>query len=258
MIKKIFFLCYIFILITGFEYPKIVNMNDVIIQKGLLLAKLNAKYEANTLDKSIDERLTILDNKFDCVTFVEYCLAHALVTHQPQHNSMESCVTQLRYRNGQVDGYGSRLHYFSEWILQLQHNGYGRDITAQLGGIPIEKTINYMSKNAQSYPKINKSNLPTVIKSEKYITAATRYIVPKEKIKSIENQLQSGDIVAFATSIPGLDYTHTGFVYKDKSGISKLLHASLSEGKVVVSEASISDYITKQSKMNGITIIRIN
>ena len=73
--------------------------------------------------------------------------------------------------------------------------------------------------------------------------------------KPIEEKLQNGDIIAFATNMKGLDYTHTGLVYIDVQGVRRLVHASSVKKKVVI-DTSISEYIAPIKKDIGITILR--
>jgi hypothetical protein len=114
-----------------------------------------------------------------------------------------------------------------------------RDRTAELGGIPLHKTLNFMSSNWQKYPRLknNEANRQCILVMEKQIALETRshplQYIPSSKIRSIYPLLKAGDIIAVTTDIQGLDTTHTGFVYPTSNGIG-LIHASPS-GKVKVS-----------------------
>lgn len=75
-------------------------------------------YVAGTLDESQEETLVIHLDKADCTTFVETVLALAIVDNEGKRdfNSFKQALMLIRYRDGKLNGYSSRLHYFSEWI----------------------------------------------------------------------------------------------------------------------------------------------
>src|SRR5215208_2736762 len=56
--------------------------------------------------------------------------------------------------------------------------------------------------------------------------------VPTAAIAQVSERIQTGDVLAFATSIPGLDVTHTAMAYRDGKGVLRVLHAPLSGGTV--------------------------
>ena len=43
-------------------------------------------------------------------------------------------ITRIRYRGGRLAGYPSRLHYFTDWLLDNERRGLIEIITADLGG----------------------------------------------------------------------------------------------------------------------------
>ena len=62
-----------------------------------------------SLDRDGEEELVIRTDAVDCLTFVEYTLAQAL------GSSFTENLQKIRYRDGIIDGYPSRLHYTSDW-----------------------------------------------------------------------------------------------------------------------------------------------
>lgn len=86
---------------------------------------LGTKYVANTLDQGTEEKLVILPQTVDCLTFVEYTLAQAM------GSSFADNLQKIRYRDGVIDGYTSRLHYTSDWIENGVRQGFLEDVTAQ-------------------------------------------------------------------------------------------------------------------------------
>lgn len=220
---------------------------------------IGVPYVGGTLDKDEVESCTIEMDKLDCVTFFELSLAiaDAVVTEGDfDLNSLFDRVQYTRYKDGIIDGYESRLHYTSDWIIDNVEKGVVNDITADLGGTPLNVNVFFMSKNSDKYPKLkDKKELIKKIKSiETEINTNEMYYIPKDDISEIMEDLESGDIVAFVTTIDGLDYGHIGIINKE-DGIARLMHASTTAKKVVI-DKPLDEYIESVSKFTGITVLR--
>ena len=71
----------------------------------------------------------------DSVAPARYVL---LVTDgQPTWQRFTREVERMRYRGGRRLSYTSRLHYFSEWISDNEELGLVRNVTRDLGGVPL-------------------------------------------------------------------------------------------------------------------------
>ena len=81
--------------------------------------------------------------------------------------------------------------------------------------------------------------------------------VPKEKVKSIENQLLNGDIIAITTNIEGLDITHVGFAIRLQHKRIYLLHASSDFKRVMVTDKPLVEYLAKNKTQTGIMVARL-
>lgn len=221
-------------------------------------AFLGTSYMAQTLEINEKESLVINFHEFDCTTYVENVLAFSLLVKKQQFNieAFANLLRNIRYRDGKLSGYGSRLHYFTEWIADNSDKGIIRDITKELGGIAIEKEINFMSGHRDLYPMLkDDSNFEDILTAEKRLNNKSIYYLPREQVKNLEKQLQDGDIIALATSIDGLDVTHTGFAYMNSNGRIHLLHAS-SSGEVEISEKPLSEYLKGIKSNTGIIVAR--
>src|SRR5690606_20906657 len=75
-------------------------------------------YVAKTLEVGETESLVVNLQGLDCTTFVENVLAFGLMlrNHKTDFDSYIQYLETIRYKDGKLDGYASRLHYFSEWI----------------------------------------------------------------------------------------------------------------------------------------------
>ena len=215
-------------------------------------------YVPGTLEVAGPEKLVCFTDKFDCVTFVEYVLALSIYqAGNTQNKTFEAILQQLRYRHGKIDGYGSRLHYFSEWILENEKNGFIQNITPKISSSPYKKNIRFMTSNAPKYPPLtDKKELKKVSLAEHRISDYTWNYIPKSKINHISDQILSGDIIAITTDIKDLDFVHTGFAIRTEDGVH-LLHASESEGKVVISKKTLYDYLKSHKHQSGIMILRV-
>jgi Protein of unknown function (DUF1460) len=216
-------------------------------------------YVANTLESSDNEKLIIYNDRYDCVTFVEYILALSIYQNQPSESqkTLPQIITQIRYRNGKLDGYGSRLHYFTEWMIHNEQYGIIKNITPEIGGKPFDKKIHFMTTYKSKYPKLNNAkDLQKIKDAEIFLQTQKLTYMPKDKVRSAFTQINNGDIIAITTGIDGLDIVHTGFAYRKGNDIH-LLHASEKEGKVVISDLPIDQYMLKNKSQSGIMVARV-
>jgi hypothetical protein len=240
-----------------FAKDRSLPMGDLVLKIGLDF--LNTPYLAKTLDKTKEEKLVINLHQLDCTTFAENCLALArtVKSEHPDVNQFCSEIEKIRYRGGKLDGYASRLHYFSEWIMDNEARHNVSSIAAQTGGKAITFNLNYMSNHPNDYPQlINDPAITAQIKTiEEKVSAHQFYFIPTDKFESIEGSVKDGDIVTLTTSIPGIDVSHVGILLK-KEGRIHLLHASSSIMKVTVSNEPFAQYLTKSKKTTGVMIAR--
>jgi hypothetical protein len=218
---------------------------------------LGAKYQAGLLDRSDTEKLFISLKEFDCVLFVETVLAlsHNFALKNYQYSAFSQRVLNQRYRHGILDGYCSRLHYFSDWINDNQKRGNLENITQKLGGITLDKKLNFMSENRRLYHQLkSQGNYDCIQQVEKQLESLSLTYIPTAKIKAIYSQLQAGDIIGVVTNIAGLDTTHTGLVYRFSDGKIGLIHASPA-GQVTIAP-DLQKYISKVDKAIGIFVVR--
>ncbi len=216
-------------------------------------------YVAKTLEIGTTETLVINLHGLDCTTFVENVLAFSCMLRngQSDFNSFTKILETIRYKNGVLNGYSSRLHYFSEWIANNETKGLLKDITSEIGGLEINKGINFMSNHRDLYPFLkDDGNFERIKASENYLNAISICVLPQDLIEANEHLIQTGDIIALATSVDGLDVTHTGIATREKDGRIHLLHASTGSMKVEVSELPLVDYLKKVKKNTGIMVAR--
>jgi Protein of unknown function (DUF1460) len=215
---------------------------------------LGKPYVGYTLEEEREERLIVNLKEFDCSTLVEQSLAILLSS---DYNSFRAKLKQIRYRNGQIKGYGSRLHYLTDWLLENQRNGIVKLESKSMGGELYNKEVNFMSKNWDKYPRANTESIKTdILKAEKALANNVIYYFPKNKITSIEKFIKNGNIIAITTSKAGLDCSHQGIAVI-KNGHLHLLHASSTKQKVIISDEKLADYLKKNKLQTGIIVARL-
>jgi hypothetical protein len=220
---------------------------------------LNTPYVSHTLDTLDAEDLIVNFRETDCLTFVENCLALSRTLRYP--NPDMDCFGRelklIRYRNGVLDGYISRLHYISDWIFDNIKKGVIEDITHALGGQKFKLDVFYMSENPRKYKHL-KDN-PEVVKEieaiEREINKRGSYHrIPKQEIGKYQSRIKNGDIICFTTSISGLDISHVGIAYRYKGRLT-FIHASSATGKVIINPESLVAYCNKIKSNTGIIIL---
>ncbi len=216
------------------------------------------EYVAHTLEVNEDERLIINLRELDCTTYAENLLALAR-TLKSENQTFEQFAVEIkniRYRNGDLDGYPSRLHYFSDWIYNNKENKLV-STPADSFGNSFPNKVSFMSTHPDSYKhlKENPSYVSIIEQQEAEINNKNYFFLPKERIAEFEYLLKEGDIIGLTTSIQGLDVAHVG-VLVEQNGKLHLLHASQSNLKVEISDEPISSFLKPNSKNTGIMIAR--
>ncbi len=218
-------------------------------------------YKGGTLE-TVPEALTVNLHETDCILLVETCTAMTILLKGctdggiPSFEDFCAMLRTLRYRDGITDGYPSRLHYTSEWLLQAQDNGFLKEVTAELGGIPLNQVFSFMSSHRDNYPRLREDDgaLELIRRAEERLdTAAACFYIPSEKIPEIEDSILDGDIICFVSTISGLDITHTGIACRKEDGSLHFIHASMKEGKVVLETRTLTEYAR-----SGIRVARLN
>jgi hypothetical protein len=220
---------------------------------------LKSPYQAGTLEFDGKEKLIVNFHGFDCFTFLETVIAIArcssagnLSLKRFQHE-----LQLIRYRQGIIAGYASRLHYFSDWLCDNKQKGIIKDISRQMGAKPKSKVINFMTTHRNSYPALLDDKVfNEICKIEKKISRRKFYVLPAARLDRSEGKIKTGDIVAMVSNAKGLDVAHVGFaLWKGKK--LHLLHASSRAKSVVISAQPLLAYLRQKKKFSGIIVARI-
>mgnify|MGYP003439535130 FL=1 len=200
---------------------------------------LGVPYVAGTLDGNEEEQLVVLVDSLDCTTFVETVLAFCIADKRGErdYEGFKKALTQIRYRDGILNGYTSRLHYFSDWIRNNEQMGFVKECTSETAcSQPKKLWLDFMTTHVDSYLPMKKN--PELVKEmashEKNWQGIVVFYIPKEKLNLPPEglKIKDGDVLALVTNIKGLDVVHVGFAFW-KDNQLHLLHASSSAKKVI-------------------------
>lgn len=219
---------------------------------------LGTPYQGGTLDRDTLERVVVRFDSLDCTTFVETvtALTRCINRGRNDFNQFVKELEQIRYRNGKCNGYASRLHYLSEWIIDNTEKGIVKEITTPLA-IEESRQIDFMSRNSDKYQGIQNNSILNEIKAtERLLSAQPFRYIPKERVAELTPEtIHEGDIIAIVTDIKGLDFSHVGFA-TIVNGQIHLLHASSGAMRVIIDPLPLSDYLAKFKHHKGIRVVR--
>lgn len=222
---------------------------------------IGTPYATGTLEGT-PEQLKINLDSMDCTTYVETVMAIAYTAGEGRTSWRDYVynLEKIRYRQGTINGYASRLHYISDWIVDNTHRGTLVEYTSRM---PINdwavKTLDFMSSHRDKYPALKDSAEYARIKNAEigYRNHRFPYIkATRLGAKPIISALKEGDVVAITTKTPGLDVSHMGIIVKI-DGAPYLMHASSKQGKVVIDSLNLAEYLRRNGG-TGIRVIRLN
>jgi len=220
---------------------------------------IGTDYIEHSLEVGDKEDLVVNLRNFDCTTFLDNSLVLARLVKK-NDSSFTDYINELtheRYRNGTLNKYTSRLHYFSDWLYDAEKRGMIENISKEIGGKIYSKKIFFMSKNKNFYKQLSNEKYIKEIKlTEKEINKRKYYYIPKEMISKVEGKIRTGDLIAITTSIEGLDIAHVGIAIKMEGGRIHYLHAPNVGQQVKISDKPLSDYLMNNRSQTGIMVAR--
>ena len=216
-------------------------------------------YTPHLLDPPGPERLVVNLREFDCVTYVESVLALARVIREgtPTFPQFTEELRRIRYRGGTMDGYMSRLHYFSEWIHDNAEKGLVRNVTSELGGAAVTEPVNFMSTHSEAYVHLdgNAQRIAEIREIERRLSSRSRAFIPQDRIDDLAEGIRDGDVIAATSTVDGLDIAHTGLaLWID--GRLHLMHAPLVGKSVEISTRPLAARIVRIDGQDGIMVAR--
>lgn len=228
-------------------------------------AFIGRPYVAHTLELyPDDERLIVNTRQLDCTTLVETVTALTLCASRQKYSFADylSLLRQLRYRQGIIDGYPSRLHYFSDWILDNTRLHLVSEVQqpSPFTAVQVLK-LGYMTTHPDAYVQLKGHNalVRQIAEQERSLRGRRFRYIPKLQVldtPAMRQAVHDGDIIAITTSKAGLDIAHLGFAFWQPDGLH-LLNASMIHKKVVAEPMTLGRYLSKHPSHTGIRVIRI-
>jgi hypothetical protein len=223
-------------------------------------------YVAATLEGNDPECLVVNTRQLDCTTLVENVVALTLCVQRRNlsYHAYKHALIDMRYRGGVIRGYTSRLHYFTDWIVENAKSGLVTEIqNPQPPFSAVQKvSVSYMSEHPQSYEALKRhpEYVSRIRGTEQKLSGLQFRFIPKSdvgKSQLLRKAINDGDIIAITCKKPGLDIAHLGFAVWKNDGLH-LLNASQLHKKVVLEPMTLYQYLQKHPSHTGIRIIRIN
>lgn len=243
-------------------------VNDASKQTTLDFARyfLGRPYVAHTLDGAYAsggdgrERLTVNLQGLDCLTLVETCSA---LTRAHDWPSYCDALQSMRYFDGHIDGYLSRMHYITMSIADHLRRGDMEEVILP-ERLTRQRTakISYMGKHPQYYDALKSDAALTrqLVELEQHYSGEQFRFLPQENCGLSHKELSAihdGDIIYIVTSKDGLDYSHQGFAFWDKDGRLHMLHASSDRKRVIADERPLATYLQRIPASIGIRVFRL-
>ena len=226
---------------------------------------LGRPYVAHTLECNNEEQLVVNTRQLDCTTLVENVTALTLCAYRNLYTWRDylNVLVEMRYRGGKLDGYTSRLHYFTDWIDDNSRKELVKEIQQPVPPFTALQTVNvnYMSRHPEYYKalKMHPEMVPVIAAQEDSLSGRQYRFIPKGEVsdtKALRSAVRDGDIIAITCSKAGLDIAHLGFAVWRKDGLH-LLNASQLHKKVVEEPMTLGQYLSKHPSHTGIRVVRI-
>lgn len=210
----------------------------------------------------VEEVLTVNLDEMDCTTFVETVLALAYTVGEGRQSWQDFVynLRRLRYRGGETDGYASRLHYPSAWVVDNAARGLLRETTGDHSSARYSvKTLDFMSRHRDQYPALTDSANFARIRSME--AGYSNYRYPYLKANSLKEKempalVRDGDVVLVTSPQKDLDVVHMGIAVTGADGRPHLVHASSREGRVIEDPLPLFDYL-RRNRSDGIRLVRL-
>ncbi|MGC1398785.1 N-acetylmuramoyl-L-alanine amidase-like domain-containing protein [Candidatus Binatus sp.] len=192
---------------------------------------LGRPYKSNPLIGTADtpEVFTASLDGFDCVTYIETVVA---LYRSFSVDDFTNWLRKIRYDRGLIQ-WARRNHYMTSWIRNNVREGI----------------ISPLSMPA--VPMVSRERILNVVPG--LSPRRTRLkCVPKRSVLRLQQFLQTGDLIFFASTRKHLDVFHAGIIVRDGKRVL-MRHASRSKGFVV--EQELSEFL-KSNRMAGVIVMR--
>lgn len=226
---------------------------------------LGVKYVNYILEQTDEEQLIVDLRHLDCTTFVESVVALTVTAKKGKRSFRDFCKTlqTLRYRQGVITDFSSRLHYFTDWLQDNQRMGFVKWIQEPDPPFTATKTCTYtcMTRFWDKYKHLvaDRSLIPKIAQCEANLRGTSFRYIPKEQLNAGKERLsciQNGDILCMVTSAGCLDVAHLGIAVWHGNTLH-MIDASMIHKKVTEEEKTMYEYQMTKPEQIGIIVARL-
>lgn len=227
---------------------------------------LGVKYVNYILEQTEKEQLIVDLRHLDCTTFVETVVALTITTKQGKRSFRDYCKTlqTLRYRQGVITDFSSRLHYFTDWIMDNQRMGLVEWIQGPNPPFTETKecTFTCMTRFWNKYKHLvaDRSLIPEIAQCEANLRGTSFKYIPKKLLNAGKERLScihDGDILCMVTSAGCLDVAHLGIAVWHGNTLH-MINASMIHREVTEEPKTMYEYQLTQPEQIGIIVARLN
>ena len=196
---------------------------------------------------------------FECVSFVESSLAVARCVwlQTPTATCFSQEIATIRYRDGRIDGFASRLHYFEDWLGDNARRGHMTLMAKDLGGEIITRHTAYLTDHPAAFPALkDPETFRRISAMEHRLSTTPTPIVMREMIGAVEPRLLDGDIIAVTTRRSNILVRHAGLVQLGANHEVHMLHASSAHHRVTRTKETLAEYVNRRPEREGILVAR--
>ena len=114
-----------------------------------------------------------------------------------------------------------------------------------------------MTGHPDQYPALTDRGICRQMQAvERRIQRRRFYYIPRASMRTIENQIADGDLIAITSLTEGLDVEHVGIACHVKQRLH-LLHASSHANRVILSAETLERYLNESENRTGIMVARL-
>jgi hypothetical protein len=208
---------------------------------------LGKPYRGHMLSPGNPEKLITSQDGFDCLTFLEHCLATRISYGKP--STFVAALKHVRYAGDSVQ-YEKRYHYFSD---AMWHLGY-KVIQDPIHHSSAPKNFSFLS----NYLRAQKSSSIDIIalaQREKMLSKRRFEYTSLKDLSYILPLIQDGDLIALVGKKDHLDVLHTSMAVRQGNQVH-IMHASQEKKKVIISPQTLSEYLSSHKQFIGICVFR--
>jgi len=149
---------------------------------------LGRPYVAHTLETPGEEQLVVNMKEFDCTTYAETCEALTICAAKglTTLNDYLKTLRTLRYYDGKIQNYASRLHYFTDRTEENVKKQLVKEVQGPNPPFTAIQTIDlhFMTANPQYYKQLkeNPELIPLIRQNEEKMNGKKYRYIPKSLI----------------------------------------------------------------------------